>query len=69
MANELFNQLGNQGIPGEFGQLINEVKNFQNTFKGNPKQEVEKLIQSGKLSQDQFNQYAQIANQILPYIG
>jgi polyhydroxyalkanoate synthesis regulator phasin len=46
-------------------QLIADAKNLQKTFNGNPKQMVEELVKSGRMSQDQFNQYAQIANQIV----
>jgi polyhydroxyalkanoate synthesis regulator phasin len=46
-------------------QLIADAKNLQKTFSGNPKQMVEELVKSGRMSQDQFNQYAQIANQIV----
>ncbi len=64
MANPLFNQFGNNGIM----QFINEVQSFQKTFKGNPQEEVQKLLDSGKLSQAQFNQLAQMANQIMPFM-
>ena len=63
MANALFNALGNNNNP--FSNLIQQAKQMQQTFKGNPKAEVEKLIKSGQMSQDQFNQYSQIANQIM----
>lgn len=63
MANALFNALGNNNYP--FANLIQQTKQMQQTFKGNPKAEVERLIKSGQMSQDQFNQYSQIANQIM----
>lgn len=63
MANALFNALGNNNNP--FANLIQQAKQMQQTFKGSPKAEVERLIKSGQMSQDQFNQYSQIANQIM----
>lgn len=63
MPNALFNALGNTNNP--FANLIHQAKQMQQTFKGNPKAEVERLIKSGQMSQDQFNQYSQIANQIM----
>lgn len=63
MANPLFNQFG--GNDNGIFQIIKEVNEFQKTFRGDPKQEVQNLLNSGKLSQGQFNQFAQIANQIL----
>ena len=62
MANALFNALGNNN---PFANLIQQAKQMQQTFKGDPKLEVERLIKSGQMSQDQFNQYSQIANQIM----
>ena len=63
MANALFNALGNNNNP--FANHIQQAKQMQQTFKGNPKAEVERLIKSGQMSQDQFNKYSQIANQIM----
>lgn len=65
MANPLFNQSQNNN---PFAQIINEAQNLKKTLKGNPRQEVERLLQSGQMSQSQFNQLAQIANQILPFL-
>lgn len=65
MSNSLFNTYGgNNGM----AQIINQVNSFKNTFKGDPKAEVQKLMQSGQLSQEQFNQYAQMANELIKYI-
>lgn len=67
MANPLFNQFGQPQqapiMPNMFN--IEQFKQFASTFNGDPRQAVQNLIQSGKMSQDQFNQYAQIANQLL----
>jgi len=66
MTNPLFNALGGN-IPANNGimHFIQEVQNFQRTFNGNPKDEVQKMMNEGRLSQAQFNQYAQMANQII----
>ncbi len=65
MSNPLFQQFGNQIINNsEIGQFIANVREMQKTIK-NPKQEVEKMLQSGQLSQADFNRYSQIANQIV----
>lgn len=68
MANELFNQFGNQQPNNGIAQFISDVQNFQKTFKGNPEEEVKKLLNSGQISQQQFNQFAQIANQIMAFM-
>ena len=48
--------------------FINQIMNFRKNFTRNAKQEVEKLLTSGQMSQSQFNQLSQIANQILPFL-
>ena len=64
MANPLFNALGGQQV-NPMAQLVADAKRLQQTMNGNPKQMVEELVKSGRMSQDQFNQYAQIANQVI----
>lgn len=66
MANPLFQALGGGQMPGQMGQFQNMVqkfRQFQQTFQGDPKAEVEKLVQSGKISQQQLNQLQQVAGQ------
>ena len=66
MGNPLFNQFGNQN--NNMNAFINQIMDFKKNFTGNAKQEVEKLLSSGQMSQQQFNQLSQIANQILPFL-
>ena len=64
MANSLFNALSGQQM-NPMAQLVADAKRLQQTMTGNPKQMVEELMRSGKMSQSQFDNYAQIANQII----
>ena len=64
MANPLFNALGGQQM-NPMAQLVADAKRLQQTMTGNPKQMVEELVKSGRMSQSQFDNYAQIANQIM----
>ena len=64
MSNPLFSALGGQQM-NPMTQLVADAKRLQQTMTGNPKQMVEELVKSGRMSQDQFNQYAQIANQLV----
>lgn len=66
MANPLFNALGGAQMPGTVGQfqnMVQQFRQFQQTFQGDPKAEVEKLLQSGRLNQQQLNQLQQMAKQ------
>lgn len=49
--------------------LIERFKQFQQMFRGNPKQQVQQLLNSGKVSQAQYNQAVQMANQLQQMIG
>ena len=64
MSNPLFNALGG-GVPQGNGpmQMIQQFMQFKQSFKGDPKAEVEKMLQSGKISQQQLNQVQQMAGQ------
>ena len=61
MANPLFNQFKPQG---DLNALMKEVQNFKDNFKGNPKQEVQRLLNEGIMSQADFNRLMPIAQQI-----
>ena len=67
MSNSLYNQFGRQNNP--FEQLAQQAREFQKQFKGSPRQEVERLLQTGQMSQSQFNQYSQIAQQVAQFMG
>ena len=67
MANPLYNTLNNNRN-NQFSQIIEQAKQMQKTFTGNPKAEVERLVQTGQMSQEQFNQFARIANQIMQFM-
>ena len=63
MANPLFNALGGQQM-NPMAQLVADARKLRQTMQ-NPRAEVERLMQTGQMSQAQFNQYAQIANQLV----
>lgn len=68
MSNPLFNVLGGN-YPlmndGGFSQFITQVKQMQATFQGDPRAEVQRLLNSGQMTQQQFNQLSQMANQVI----
>ena len=67
MANPLFNMMGNQSNP--MADIIRQAKQFKNQFNGNPRQEVERLLQTGQMSQSDFNRLSQMAQQIVQAMG
>lgn len=66
MPNPLFNALGGNILPapmGQFQQMMQQFQQFRANFQGDPKKEVEKLLQSGQMSQAQLNQLQAMAQQ------
>ena len=65
-TNQLFNVLngGQQPANNGFSNFMADFQRLQKTVK-NPRQEVERLLQSGAMSQQDFNRFGQIANQIM----
>lgn len=59
--NPLYNQLqGNAPM----NPMLQQFMQFKRNFNGNPQQAVQELINSGRISQSQVNQYAQQANDL-----
>lgn len=67
MANRLYQSMGAQNNPLE--QLAQQARDFRRQFSGNPREEVERLLRTGAMSQQQFNQYSQIAQQVAQMMG
>ena len=59
MNNPMFNAPMNNPMLN----MINQFKQFKNTFTGNPKDTVMQMVNSGKISQEQLNQLQQMAQQ------
>ena len=63
MANPLFYALGGQQTT-PMSQLVADGRKLRQTMQ-NPRAEVERLVQTGQMSQQDFNRYSQIAQQIV----
>ena len=72
MTNPFMAALGGGQMPGpmnNFAQMMQQFQQFKANFRGDPKAEVEKLLQSGKLNQQQLNQLQQMAKQFKQLLG
>ena len=67
MSNPLFNAMGNQSNP--MADFIRQARDFRKQFTGNPKDEVQRLLNTGAMSQSDFNRYSQIAQQVVQAMG
>jgi endonuclease III len=63
MATPLFNALNGQQT-NPMSQLVTEARRLKQTMQ-NPRAEVERLLQTGQMSQQKFNELSQIAQQIV----
>lgn len=61
MSNPLFNMLGNNQ-PGNIGNLIQQFNQFKSQFKGDPQAQVQQMLNSGQISQEDYNKAVQMAN-------
>ena len=63
MSNPLYGQFGGQQT-NPMAQLVSDARKLRQTMQ-NPRAEVERLLQTGQMSQAQFNQFSQVAQQIV----
>ena len=66
MSNPLFNMMG--GI-NPMNMLMQRLQQFRNMFTGDPRQQIQQLMNSGKVSQETYNQAYQQAQQIQRMLG
>lgn len=65
MSNPLFGMMQNQ-MPNN---LMQRFQQFQQMFRGDPRQQIQQMLNSGKVSQAQYNQAVQMAQQLQRMIG
>lgn len=63
MANPIFNALGGGNLPNN--NIIQQFQAFKRQMRGkNPQEEINRLLQSGTISQEQLNEAQQMAMQM-----
>lgn len=62
--NSLFNMLGNSMPNNQMTQIINQFQQFKSNFNGDPQMQVQQMLNSGKITQEQYNNAVQMANQL-----
>ena len=65
MSNPLFETLGGTVQQPGLPPILEEFKRIRQTYKGDARAEVQKLLQSGRMSQAQFNELGQMVNQLM----
>lgn len=58
--NQMYKQFGQNGM----NNMVNQIKNFQKTINGDPEQQLNSLLNSGRVPQNMLNQAQQMAKPI-----
>ena len=61
MSNPLFGMIGNMN---PMAGMIQKFQQFQQMFRGDPQAQIQQMMNSGKISQDQYNRAVQMAQQM-----
>jgi len=65
MGNPFYGKFGNNNNNNnQFANLIKQFNQFKKSIKGDPKQQVQELLNSGQMTQEQFNQIQGMARQL-----
>lgn len=64
MANPLYNMIGNQ----QTNNFLSRFQQFRQNFKGDPQQMIQQMLDSGKISQAQYNNAVQMAQQFKQFL-
>ena len=67
MSNPLFSMMQNQANMNN--GIMQRFQQFRQMFRGDPKQQVQQMLSSGRITQDQYNQAVQTAQQMARMMG
>ena len=63
--NPLYQSMQGQQQPN----ILQQFNQFRQNFRGNPREQVQALLNSGRVTQEQYNQAVQKANQLQRMLG
>lgn len=66
MSNPLYGMM-NQNQPQ--GNLLQRFQQFRQMFRGDPNQQIQQMLNSGKVNQQQYDKAVQMANQFRQMLG
>lgn len=67
MSNPLYQQMGNTQIGN--GNILQRFQQFRQMFQGDPRAQVQQLLNSGRVSQEQYNNAVRTAQQLQRMMG
>lgn len=65
--NPFYSALGNQ-MPGNMQGILQRFNQFRQSFTGDPRAQVQQMLNSGQITQAQYNQAAQLASQLQRFL-
>lgn len=69
MPNSLFNQFGRQQGNHSPMRMLQQFNKFRRMFQGNPEQVLQRMLTSGHLKQEQYDEAYQAANDFMPLLN
>ena len=66
MSNPLYGMMQSQT---PMNGMMQKFQQFSQMFRGDPRQQVQQLLNSGRVTQEQYNQAVQTANQMAKMMG
>lgn len=64
MANPLYQEMNSKG-----NDFVSQFQTFRRNFQGNPQQQIQQMLTSGRISQAQYNAAVQKANMLRRLLG
>ena len=69
MNNPIYQQMQNPAPMNGMQNIMQRFQQFQQMFRGDPRQQVQQLLNSGRVSQQQYDQAVQMAQQMQRMLG
>lgn len=69
MSNPIFQQMSGQMPQNNMSGLMQRFQQFRQQFQGDPRQQVQNLLNSGKVTQNDYNRAVQMAQQLQRMMG
>lgn len=64
--NKLYQQMGPQN---PYQNIMKQFEDFKKNFTGNPQEKIQQMLNSGQISQQQYNEAVQKANMLRSFFG
>lgn len=69
MSNQLYQQMAGQIPQNSMSGLMQRFQQFQQMFRGDARQQIQQLMNSGRVTQSQYNNAVQMAQQFQKMMG